>query len=651
MKNTIRNLFATFLLVSFLFSMLSITSFAASIPPADVLHTISTLDLDSIAKNPDGTTINPANGTYGKWYFYNTDATTNVGIVRYTENSITISRTSSTKDRTIVSRYTPPAIGFTKDTSVIDFEYTPSFREEWKQNQIQYIVLSSNDLGSGYTYPEFATGSTDILMKLGATIFNDSITLAVGNGGVRYADDVSKTFKTIEGLNITNTKYYIKAVVNPELATFDLYFDTQKIGINSKKILENIPLAGTKTGVVPSHLNTYIYSKPFDSINTSPNNMQNFTIANFRIAQMGSSYLVNENFQRPIAAESTAIAEVQPSTVLGTPWSYKIRRTTRVMASAGTVADPTTASNTVYRLGDFDSALYGAGSFVYYDNSSYLSRDNIEVALDFITKPNTAPNDKVSQSIMLTSNATFASSLPAGYNDYAAYFATAKDSVALYILNDGTKNGFYFGDESQKKLTKLPTVATEELAGVEFVANTKYYLKIKLNNLTNTFNMYLANTPITETTKPVVQNASVYWKQPTPAKARYLFVNHYEDAATAPNIMKSDIFFDNLRIKEPTTPVVVDNTLKSYDDNGDAITSLTNTTYVDVYGEGTQTFIIASYDLQDRLVGIEYAQVINGMIALRLPTDYLSIKKVTIFEFDNINSITPVRQNIVLNKQ
>ena len=274
--------------------------------------------------------------------------------------------------------------------------------------------------------------------------------------------------------------------VRPAEQVYDLYVSTQKIGINTPKLLSEISLANVLDQVVPTILHFGVRK---DATVEAP---QSMNISDIKYYQYGEIYgggaigeprvFVNETFDQYNAGNDPSSIDIE-SGILGSSWIVKNARmegaNTRVMTRFGTLYEATGTTsgtgNKVLRLGDMSlsSGNYNNSSYAYYKNDDLGDQETVTTSFEFITK---AKNES---SIYIQSLALGSEEIPVkSLTDYTLFTEVPinYNSASIHMVRYESKglNGIYYGDEENKTLTAIP--------GIAFQTDTKYYAKFVVDN-------------------------------------------------------------------------------------------------------------------------------------------------------------------------
>lgn len=572
---------------------------------------------------------------------------------RYSNGRLSLIQNSATNNKVGKAFYYPNII-VDKSNLAVEFTYQPNFGDIGPlTNKWQFIHLAAADTGTAkvFTSP-VAMPSYDVL--------KNEIGLIIHNTKLYYVTGLNTQPIEVSGFSIeSGTTYYIRMDVRPAEQVYDLYVSTQKIGINTPKLLSEISLANVLDQVVPTILHFGVRK---DATVEAP---QSMNISDIKYYQYGEIYgggaigeprvFVNETFDQYNAGNDPSSIDIE-SGILGSSWIVKNARmegaNTRVMTRFGTLYEATGTTsgtgNKMLRLGDMSlsSGNYNNSSYAYYKNDDLGDQETVTTSFEFITK---AKNES---SIYIQSLALGSEEIPVkSLTDYTLFTEVPinYNSASIHMVRYESKglNGIYYGDEENKTLTAIP--------GIAFQTDTKYYAKFVVDNTTHTFDLYLSTNPITDETLPVLENKAMFAPTDTVKNPTRFWLNHNEITANTDN---NDIWIDNLLIAgdlvegtDPDPDPDPDTSLKTYDDNGDIIEDLSqSTSYIDLLGDGEDTFIMASYK-NGMIVNVSVSTAVLGTAKNRLAIDYENIDFVKIINLEDLSGLKPIGNVIKLEKE
>lgn len=225
--------------------------------------------------------------------------------------------------------------------------------------------------------------------------------------------------------------------------------------------------------------------------------------------------LMSHNIVACAAEESLIYAEDFSSGKLDQEWSVYLKNGSTVF---GTVS---AADKNLYI--SYSSKGSTRGVYVKREIEG-LDVDMCEISFDFISGGTTG---NLAQNIILHNGAS-GSSVMLDSKNISVY----SDSVHIIMYN----SDFYYVDGKDGTFKKL--------SAVEFESNAKYYYKAVIDNINNTYSLYLSRSEITDTTAPVLLNAPLAFStQSAPTQLHFQFHKFAQE-------QHSPLIIDNIRAVE-----------------------------------------------------------------------------------------------------
>ena len=515
-----------------------------------------------------------------------------VGEIAVDENNpalINISRGTTSKVRELSVKYTTGSVYTSTDTRV---QFTAE-TDAADNAKAQLIQVSSGRVMS--EQPAYG----DTWIPSGSLYCHDGAVIRLSDGKLEYVDGLENIWKQTEVEIKKNTRYYFQIERISGGNTYNLYADTEKIGVNTAPIAKNIGLIAP-TGVSFQQVACYLGK-------TGGNDNYHLTLGNIRFLQGTST-----------EAGSIPIFHEFFDGALGTDWKLY----TGGSANAGIVAMKDNALYVYHNNGNKSREIYAA-----HNIKDMAVEDVLTVEYDFVSDTS---SENYVKHIVFASNVADESITKKTFDNKE--FSVFPDSVHLLLYN----SKFFYADENNQTFTEIP--------GVSYTNNTKYYVKTIIDNRNYTFDMYLSDRPIGETTVPVLTDIPFF----NQTKNEETGMKGAPIAGITVRISRmsgtdaSQIMLDNLIISESAAAETKMTDFAVFNDEQQIVTknsAIDSASYFDIINipQG-KTAILAAYDGADGLLDIQC--IFESGYRYRMTDE--NIKAIKIMLWDSLQTMQPL---------
>ena len=577
----------------------------------------------------DADNVKIADGTYpatnGSWTMSDGGSAV-VGNAVLTDGGKTLKMTKSgSRTQDFQATYTTN-MALTEPDTRVRFAY----RFNQTEGRRQFIAVSSGKTPAAQ--PDIEGFDNDIIGGAGniATFSCDSVMLCINEGKVLYADYNDRKMKEIPGFVMeTDQQYYFQIETNAGSQSYNLYIDTQKIGVNSEPLIRDVGLVCPTNRALKKISYWVLGSGAYDVFI----NELNFSQGGYPLERT----VLSEDFETNTNIDAT-YADNQSS--FG--WSTYFYRTSsgkqRVMGTGEVVENSGNHALEMRNITANNAQWWTGGLYALYNDRIGMDYDHVSVSFDFISEPLVEDTEikDFTQSIILTSqpDGVNAAASAEGYTgsgtDAQLYF----DSVYLLVKNAK----FYYGDQINKTFTEIP--------GVAYQPNQNYYVKMDVDNNSKTFDLYLSDTELTDASVPVLSGQPMFYPAAEPMTACKLYFMMYED--TSNGYFENGMTVDNILITGKNV-TGSERAITVFDDEQRLVENsiLPETSYLDLTDLPAGKLVMAASYADNTLVDLAIVEAGKENARIAVPSNCETVK---VFTWSDFSTMQPDSGAIVLNR-